>query len=290
MNDVPEMLLKTQKWFAGIITRPIDLNSNMNPISPAGLPMKEEAKDYILPSPTLEPYQRIEIYNQQYWWRLLTILHDNLPLLTRLFGYTDFNQVIGFPYLTACPPDTWSLNPLGSRAVDWLEKTYHEKDRSFVLDAAKLDVAYNDGFTMPQLPPVTLDENGDINDLLNQKLTLQPTVSLYRMDYHLFPFRQEMLGEAPEYWEEHPFPELVKEKDVCTLLYRNQAHNMCFEEIDPAEHFLLSQFEKGRTIAKACEALEQQGPGIVRKAENHLSEWFHKWAVRGLLTAKHEPA
>jgi len=278
MNDVPKMLKETQRWFASIITRPIDINSKINPVSPSGQPIVKEAKQFILPSPTLEPHQRIEIYNQQYWWRLLTILHENLPLLVRLFGYTDFNQTIGFPYLCAYPPDTWSLNPLGTRAVDWVEKHYNKEDRDLVLNATKVDVAYNDNFFIA--------ENTPLNDLTEDPLTLQPTVSLYRLDYHLFPFRQEMMNEEPEYWEEHPFPELVKEKDVCTILYRNQSHNMCFEEIDLAEHFLLSLFQKGSTITEACNVLEQQDSEMVSHAEKHLTEWFQKWVMRGLLTKR----
>jgi len=76
---------------------------------------------------------------------------------------------------------------------------------------------------------------------------------------------------------------------VCTLLYRNQAENMCFEEIHPAEYVLLSQFQKGCTIADACQFLECQPADIVQEAEKHLSEWFQKWALRSLLTSEDQP-
>lgn len=245
--------------------------------------MAEEAKKYILPSPTLEPHQRIEIYNQQYWWRLLTILHENLPHLVRLFGYTDFNQTIGFPYLCKYTPNSWSLNPLGNRVVEWLEKHYHEEDRKLVLNVARVDVAYNDSFFIAEHPPLSIDGSPDMSQMIDQPLTLQPTVSLYRMNYHLFPFRTEMMNEEPEYWVEHSFPELIKEEDVCTILYRNKSHNMCWEEIDLAEHFLLTLFQKGSTIAEACESLEHQNAELIHQAEENLVGWFQKWTIRGWL-------
>jgi len=281
--DVPEMLKETQEWFASIITRPIDPQSHMNPISPSGVPMVEESKKYILPSPTLEPHQRIEIYNQQYWWRLLTVLHENLPLIVRLFGYFDFNQRIGFPYLCEYRPDTWSLNPLGTHVVQWMEDHYHEEDRQLVIDAAKVDVAYNDGFVVEGLPPLSTEEIPDMSEVIDMPLKLQPSVALFQMNYHLFPFRAKMLDQEPEYWEENEFPELVHGENILTILYRNRAHNMCWEEIDLAEHHLLTLFKQGTTIAKACESLERQSAQIVNQAEKNLASWLQKWVVRGLL-------
>lgn len=283
----PPALKTTQEWFGSIIARPIDENSCMNPRSPSGQPMEKEAMQFILPSPTLKPHQRIEIYNQQYWWRLLSILHDITPLVVRLFGYFDFNQKIGFPYLTAYPPHSWALNPLGYRMVDWLKENYHEEDKALVVRAADVDIAYNDGFLESRLPPLTQDNlpvPGDLSSIVNRKIYLQPSVYLYKMDDHLFPFRKEIINHDPEYWEEHDFPELIKEKEVCTILYRNAANNMCWEEIHPAEHFLLSLFQKGASIEDACGLLEQQNPEIVETAIASLSEWFQKWVVCGLLS------
>lgn len=102
---VPFKLKKTQLWFGSIIGRPIDEDSKMNPISPAGQPIEIEACDFIRPSPTLRPAQRIQIYNQQYWWRLLSSMHETFPLVTRLFGYHDFNKIIAIPYLVKFPPE-----------------------------------------------------------------------------------------------------------------------------------------------------------------------------------------
>ena len=148
-TKVPNRLKNTQEWFASIITMPIDENSKMNPVSPRGISMKEEAKQYIRPSHALEPHQRIEIYNQQYWWRLLSTLHDIFPFVSRLFGFELFNLTIGMHYLNKYPPIHWSLNDLGTRMPQWVEEEYHEEDRHLILNAVRIDCAYNDSFFMP---------------------------------------------------------------------------------------------------------------------------------------------
>ncbi len=288
-STVPHTLKLTQQWFGNIIARPIDENSRMNPLSPSGQPMKEEAKQFITPSPTLESHRRIEIYNQQYWWRLLSILHDIFPLVTRMFGYFDFNQTIAMPYLLDHPPDSWSLNPLGSRLPDWIQNNYHNNDKSFVYDAAAIDLAYNDGFLMPHNPPLSqkdLPNSDEFSSLLNKRLVLQPHIYLFPLNYHLFQFRDEMLEEKPEHWEEHDFPKLDKEKRYTFCLFRNFRHNMCWEEIDEPELFLLNLFKQGTTIDEACAVLEEEHEEWIEDSAGKLSEWFQKWVVREWITKK----
>src|SRR5690606_39116743 len=125
-------LKELQYWFAEIISRPIDMDNKINPITPSGKPIEEEAAKYIIPSSTLTPGQRMEIYNQQFYWRLLDILHETFPLLARLFGYRDFNEKLGFPYISTHLPDHWSLNQLGKRLPRWIEQHYHYMDKELV--------------------------------------------------------------------------------------------------------------------------------------------------------------
>jgi hypothetical protein len=281
--SVPDTLKMTQQWFGTVIARPIDENSRINPVSPSGQPMDEEAKQFISPSPTLQPHKRIEIYNQQYWWRLLSILHDIFPLTNRLFGYFDFNQSIGIPYLLANPPHTWSLNPLGHKLPAWIQEEYRSSDKSFVFDAAAIDLAYNDGFLTEQQQPLSLSDLPDPNDisyLLDKKLTLQPHIYLFSLDYDLFKFRDEMLGEEPEHWEDHDFPELQKDKQYSFCLFRNHFNNMCWEEIEEPELFLLNLFKHGTTIEKALQALEDEHEQWIDESAGKLSDWFQKWIAR----------
>ena len=95
-KKVPLELKKTQEWFASIITRPIDVENQMMPISPSGVPMEEEAKRFIVPRPKLRADERIQIYNQQYWWRLLNILQDEAVIANHRYYYPNNNsQYIG---------------------------------------------------------------------------------------------------------------------------------------------------------------------------------------------------
>jgi len=281
----PAKLKEIQQWFASIIVRPIDAKSHMMPVSPSGVLMKHEAKNYIKPSFSLRPDQRIELYNQQYWWRLLNVLQDIFPLLVRLFGYTDFNNTIGFPFLVKYPPDHWSLNAIGANILHWIDDEYCESDKKLVFDAASLDLAFNESFVAKWLKPIDFTDcqDTDLSALLLPKLYLQPSLYLFDFDYDLFAFRQEFLLQEPSYWQDHEFPELIHGKKRFVLC-RTPRNETVWSELTEAEFIFLKQFKTGSSIEVACDWLEDQEKHIFDEASKNLHMWFKKWASRGWLS------
>ncbi len=286
-THLPTSLKDIQLWFGSIIGRPIDENSQINPISPTGQRMDQEVARLIKPSHTLQPLERIQIYNQQYWWRLLNTLHDTFPLTTTLFGYYDFNATIGMPYLVKYPPCHWSLGYLGERLPLWVAEEYQAEDKLLISYAAQLDWAYNQSFVIKGYTPITLANlpvEGNPHSLLGELLYLQPSVCLFDMPFNLFTFRQEFIQQKPDYWLEQEFPYLKKEKQYHFILYRHPFNHVCWEEISLAESSLIKQFKQGSTIEGACEWLEQQETALVEEAASQLACWFRDWIIKGLLT------
>jgi putative DNA-binding protein len=283
---LPINLKSTQEWFANVITYPLGENNTIQPYTQEGLLLAEEAGKYITPSQTLRPYQRMQIYNQQYWWRLLNTLHVNFPLLTRLFGSHAFNEKIGIPYLFKYPPNQWSLSSLGERLPKWVEEDYREPDRSLIYHAANLDWGFTSSFIAPQLPRLDLapliQDNPD--KLLSCTFYLQPHIHLFSWDYDLFSFREAFLKENADYWVEHRFPDLPKGKIFRFILYRNVKNNIGWREITEGEYILLEQFKKGTTIPAACECIEAQESGLYEQAASNLQKWLQEWTQMGWLT------
>jgi len=275
----PSYVRSIQEWFASIIVRPIDINSNMAPL-PSG-----EAAEIIAPSLKLTSDQRIQIYNRQYWWRLLTILHENFPALTRLFGYTDFNLSIGIPFLTKYTSRHWSVAKLGHQLARWIENYYCAEDQLLVLHTAKLDWAYMDVFFAP--PPRPLPPS-----LLSKKVLLQPHVKLFHLPYDLFSYRTALLKESVEFWIESDFPPLPKGKSFFFLLYRTEANHVLYREMSQSEGTLLCMIVNGLTIEEACDQLENKALAQVKaknkwvdiyeEARRSLSSWVQNWVKEKL--------
>jgi hypothetical protein len=283
---IPCQLKSTQEWFAGIITNRLSEDQSICPQAPSGMLIAEEAAKYIAPSPNLRPHQRMQIYNQQYWWRLLKALHDNFPLLTRLFGYHAFNEEIAIPYLMKYPPNHWSLIALGDRLPKWIQEEYSHADRPLILNAVQLDWAFTDSFVSAQNAPLNLPNliQDNSQNLLSHVFYLQPYIHLFKWDYDLLSFRDAFLKEKVEYWTENDFPSLLKEKTYYFILYRSPKNHVISKEISAGEYLLLNCFKNGSTLESACELLEQQDTFIYEQAASHLQQWFQDWTIRNWLT------
>lgn len=268
-KSVPLNLKHVQEWFGNHICRPIDRDSRMPTLSLSGRPIAQEAREYLLDGPQLKAEERLEIYSQQYWWRLLKVMHDSFPFLIRLFGYTSFNQDIAMPYLTACPSDDWSLATLGSRLVVWLKENYHESDRDLVLMAASIDSGYNAAFIARQDP----FPNPEDPEIFSKVFFLQPHVLLFDLDDDLFSVRKEFLKEEPQVWLEKPFPPMPEEGRCFFVLYRDCQLNIRPERISEEEFSLLELFDQGTTLEEFLDHVE----------EDKIQQWLSRWMVKGWL-------
>lgn len=176
-DQVPFNLLNLQKWFASRITEPL-VDEKMQ--------LQDGVDEHIKPSQKLTANERLQIYHQQYWWRLLTTLQKNYPLLTRLFGYSDFNEEIALPYLCQNRPRHFSITELGHNLPNWLQIAYKKEDQKLVYHAALLDLAYQ------QLATSALSEKH------------------LELPFDLISFRNKMLEKDVVYWQENDFPKLTK--------------------------------------------------------------------------------
>ncbi len=281
---VPERLKQTQEWFASILASPIDVENNISPVSPRGLPIEVEASEYIESSRTLAPHQRMELYSRQYWWRLLSVLQEDFPLIVRLFGYTDFNQKIAIPYLLKYPPRSWTLAMLGDRMVKWIEEDYRQSDQELIKNAAQIDWAFNMSFTTSSHPPINEELMKDTEVFFEKKLSLQPHVVLFELPYDLFTCRRDFLEHDPDFWLERDFPALPKGKTHHFILFRTLYNDIKWEEISHAEYYLLNCFQKGASLDQICHLLEKEQSDLARDASKKFHLWLQKWVATQLLT------
>jgi len=207
----------------------------------------------------------LEVYHQQYWWRLLKTLQDNFPMVTRLFGYKSFNREIAEPYLMHHPPSHWALCQLGQTLPQWLQEHYQQSDRELVIQSAKLDAACGKTFWCAQKPTPIFTE-----EITQTKLWLQPHCKLFLHKIDLCLFREQLLKQEVDYYNRNPFPKI--EPGPCySLIFRNPKNAVVFERLSTAQYLLLSHFQKGDCIEEACAHLEQNYP------EADVGLWFHKW-------------
>ena len=275
MKKIPEDLFNLQRWMGAILTRPLrDLRQYRLPHYDEKL--IAEIEEQITSGPSLNAAERMGIYNQQYWFRLFTLLQKDYPVLHRLFGPSDFNHFLAEPYLLKYPPNHWSLASLGSQLPLWIAEEYHEEDRNLIHQIALIEEAYERLLYTQPLPSLTKEE---LPSIANATLFLQPTLALFALEADLFTFRAALLEKEVAHWRKHPFPKIDWSNRQRFFILFPKSHELSYEEISPEEHLILTTFEKGAKIGEVLSLLQNNTEAIAS-----VGKWFQKWGEWGWLT------
>jgi hypothetical protein len=175
-------LAALQRKMARAVMTPLTRSDHMRMVSPDGRPMRTVAAEFIKPNDRLTSFERLEIYNRQYWWRVLASLGEDFPGLRAVLGQRRFDAMCK-AYLTDCPSRSFTLRNLGSRLEAWLRK--HPKwaggRQALALDMVRLEWADIEAFDGKQEPPVQADDlRGAATKL---RLGLQPYIRLLELRY-----------------------------------------------------------------------------------------------------------
>jgi hypothetical protein len=163
-----------QRWFASIVMRPLTADNHMQIMGEDGRELAD-IDSVIAPNDKLSAFERLEVYNRQYWFRLFDALETDFPALTKLVGDSRFRD-LAEAYLSEYQSTSYTLRNLGSRMTDFL--TAHPQHAGehpeAAIDISKLEWAYVEAFDAAELPPATPEEFASAGE--QAKLRLQPHI------------------------------------------------------------------------------------------------------------------
>ncbi|GAC1515866.1 MAG: hypothetical protein NVS1B11_34620 [Terriglobales bacterium] len=176
-------LLELQRQMYEDVRRPLTASFRMRKATQDGRAMSQVASSYIRPNDRLTSFERLEIYNRQYWFRLIGSVSEDFPALAAVLGFKRFDALM-LAYLRDNPSTSFTLRDLGARLPFWLcdhpefvPKTKH----SFAHDVARLEWAYVEAFDRSALPPLLLEDFAGLS--AQSKLCLQPHLQLLDLRY-----------------------------------------------------------------------------------------------------------
>src|SRR5271170_8285152 len=101
------------------VRRPLTPDYEMQKVTENGQPLEEVAESYIKPNDRLTSFERLEIYNRQYWFRVIGAVSEDFPALNVLLGPRRFDRLI-LAYLRDTPSTSFTLRNLGAKLPAWL--------------------------------------------------------------------------------------------------------------------------------------------------------------------------
>jgi Putative DNA-binding domain len=178
MNNLREL----QRRVAAVVMQPLTRQEGMRKRTRDGLSITAESEALIKPNRLLSSFERLEIYNRQYWFRVLSSFAEDFSGLRTVVGPREFEGLMR-AYLTECSSESFTLRNLGSRLEEWLlsNPQWITPRENLALDMVRLEWAHIevfDGGCEPNLTPADIESAG-----LELCVSLQPYIRLLELSY-----------------------------------------------------------------------------------------------------------
>ncbi|HEY5228355.1 MAG TPA: putative DNA-binding domain-containing protein, partial [Opitutaceae bacterium] len=108
-----------QRLMAAAVVRPLDSGDNLQSKWVDGRSMEKVASEFIKPNDRLTSFERLQLYNQMYWYRLFQAIKDDCPGLCAAIGEKAFAR-LSKAYLTRRPSQSFTLRNLCSHLTDFI--------------------------------------------------------------------------------------------------------------------------------------------------------------------------
>jgi hypothetical protein len=285
-------LLKLQRTMARAVMQPLTQSEHSQRTAPDGRSMHAYASRFIKPNDRLTSFERLEIYNRQYWFRLFSSMAEDFPGLRSVLGDRRFDAMCK-AYLVDCPSRSFTLRNLGSQLQSWLRK--HPKwagsKQLLALDIVRLewaDIEAFDGKAEPTLQPEDLAQAAAGPNL---RLKLQPYVQLLQFHYPVDDLLLSVRKDEDTDFASNAFTEKHKRKKVQAvaklkpatifLVVHRVDFSAYFRRIDAEEFAILTALRDGKTLAKAIEAAFRKSKVPEQLRPEKIQQWFQNWATLG---------
>ena len=285
-------LLKLQRTMARAVMQPLTETERMQQKAPDGRSMRSYAARFIKPNDRLTSFERLEIYNRQYWFRLFSSMTEDFPGVRSVLGEKRFDAMCK-AYLMDCPSRSFTLRNLGAKLEPWLRK--HPKwagtKQQLVLDIARLEWADIEAFDAAAVPALRTEDLGGVSGA-GLRLQLQPYVQLlsfhYPVDDLLLAMRKE---DENKDFASNAFEERRKRKHVRAvakvkagaifLVVHRIDNSVYFRRIEAEEFAVLGALRRGKTLEKAINAAFRKSAIPPDERAASVKQWFQNWAALG---------
>jgi hypothetical protein len=285
-------LAALQRAVARAVMQPLTPSERMRRTAPGGGRMGAYAASYIKPNDRLTSFERLEIYNRQYWFRVLGSMVEDFPGLRAVLGERRFDDMCR-AYLMEHPSRSFTLRNLGARLESWLRQNpkWIRGKQALALDMVRLEWADIEAFDGEAESPLCQEDLDGIS-VPTLHLRVQPYVQLLELQYPVddlvLQLRREDKGAdfASNALTEKRKTVKVRgvaalEPEQIFLVVHRIDYSVFFRRIEREAYALLSALRGGKTIERALDLafLRSSIPEFDRGG--YIRNCFRTWATLG---------
>ncbi len=291
-------LATLQRAMWGVISRPLTADNRMQKRAADGQANSKVAATIAKPNDRLTSFERLEIYNRMYWFRVLDSLYDDCPGLRAVLGDKKFMQ-LAEAYIYAKPSNSFTLRDLPARLAKFIRANpkFTRPHTDLCYDLARFEWARVVVFDTASLPVFTLDGLLDVPPEKHGKMRfeLQPYLQLLQLDYPVDEFilavknREAGLlrgdaSNAPSALREVKQRKVTLPKRARTFLAIHRLQGQIyFKQLEPAAYRILLALRSGATLERALMTGIPRAKRPRTEWAGRVQAWFRLWMELGWL-------
>jgi hypothetical protein len=287
-------LEELQRTMGAAVMQPLTADEEMQPRDVTGRwhgrPMAEVAGEFIAPNDRLTAFERLEIYNRQYWFRLQGSFAEDFPALRAVVGAARFETLTN-AYLAAHPSRSFTLRNLGAKLLAWLTQnpSYAGPRLALALDVVRVEWACVEAFDSAEYSPLSVAEVAVLGG--QSRLALQPYVQLLELSYPADELVLDMhrhqrseaseAGARPESVNDQPYKPLRLRKHATWLAVHRADLSVYYKRLIRPEYLMLNAIQRRLTLSEALEAGFFGSRLAIPSQIKIVQTWFASWAELG---------
>jgi Putative DNA-binding domain len=284
-------LLSLQRRMARAVMMPLTRSEGMRRVAANGRPMRKVAAEFIKPNDRLTSFERLEIYNRQYWFRVLSSFAEDFPGLRAVLGDRRFDA-LAKAYIVDCPSRSFTLRNLCSRLEPWLRKhpSWAGPRKNLALDMVRLEWAHIEAFDGKAEPALTLEDLAGATPA-ELRLRLQPYIQLLDLRYPVNDLLLAVRDDEDTDFASNAFNERRKRMKVLAVAHLKPSpiflavhrldDSVYFRRLDREEFIILNEVRHGKTLNQTIEAAFRNSSIAAAERPSYIQHCFHTWAALG---------
>jgi hypothetical protein len=284
-------LRQFQRMMAAAVLRPLDSQDNLQSKWIDGRPMDAVAAEFIKPNDRLTSFERLQLYNRMYWFRILDAFRDDCPGLLSALGERAFGR-LAQAYLEKRPSRSFTLRNLCSRLSQFIkdDPALTAPRTALCIEISRFEWAQTvafDGESRPMVSPASLSRTPPSR----LRLGLQPYVTLLDLRYPIDTYvirvkkRDALRSEASNTPDSEAGghrairrARVPRPSRTLVAVHRHE-NRLYYKRLEPAAFRILAALSAGGTLSRSIAAAGRR----VKPAK--VQDWFRAWMALGWFCA-----
>lgn len=277
-----------QRWMLSVITHPDGvLEGARSPEAQRQIAVSpDELEQIIEPSRNQTCVERLAVYANAYFARLIECLEEEFPAMVYALGEETF-RAFSLEYLQRYPPGSYTLAKLAANFPRFLRETRPVEDAceepepnwtDFLIDLATLERTYSEVFDSPGAEAQSTLQRDELLALASEQwpeIRLRPVACLRLLELQ-FPVHEFAAAVRRGQQPTMPPP------SATYLLVTRRNYVVRPRDVSRPEFEVLRGLCEGHSIGDVVARAAESPDSTIEELLNQIRDWFGNWSADGL--------